>query len=115
LSEYLTLEAFQKRVGKQFHVVRPGTQPVALELVHVTVGQCSPTHEQFSAVFSGSVAAGLGQGCFRIEQDQLGAFDLFLVPVAREGNQIRYEAVFNRFRNGSGSAAQAKKRLEFPD
>jgi hypothetical protein len=82
--------------------VRPGAQPVTLDLVDVTVGQRSPTQEQFSAIFSAPVAAGLGQGCFRLEQDHLGAVDLFLVPVAREGDQIRYEAVFNRFRNGSG-------------
>ncbi len=90
LSAPLTLEAVQKSVGTQFHVVRPGTHPVTLDLVDVTVGQSSPTQEQFSAIFSDSVAAGLGQGCFRLEQDNLGAFDLFLVPVAqgRRSNSI---------------------------
>ena len=90
MSAPLTLEAVQKSVGTQFHVVRPGTHPVTLDLVDVTVGQSSPTQEQFSAIFSDSVAAGLGQGCFRLEQDNLGAFDLCSCT-CRPGKAIKFD------------------------
>jgi hypothetical protein len=32
----------------------------------------------------------------QIKHERLGMFDLFLVPVSRERDGMRYEAVFNR-------------------
>ena len=99
MNEKLTLEAFQKNLGTEFRVLRPEAEPVTLNLMDVHVGQCTPNHEQFSVSFSGSADLGLGQGSFHFEHERMGGFDLFLVPIGRHRDQIRYEAVFNRFRD----------------
>jgi hypothetical protein len=44
---------------------------------------------------AGPAATGLGQGTFRMEHENMGVVDLFIVPVERYGEQIRYQAVFN--------------------
>jgi hypothetical protein len=35
---------------------------------------------------------------YQIQHDQLGAFDLFLVPVSQDQDGVYFEAVFNRLR-----------------
>lgn len=44
----------------------------------------------FSLVFQGGPNPPLGQRIFRVEHDELGVLDVFLVPIATD----RYEAVF---------------------
>ena len=108
MSEKLTLEAFQKNLGTEFRVLRPEAKPVTLDLVAVQAGQCTHNQEQFSVSFSGAADSGLGQGSFRFEHERMGGFDLFLVPVSRDRDQIRYEAVFNRFRLGDAKPPGAQ-------
>jgi hypothetical protein len=36
----------------------------------------------------------LPQRIYRLEHDELGALDLFLVPIGRDDSGVRYEAVF---------------------
>jgi hypothetical protein len=40
----------------------------------------------------------LPQRVYTLEHDSMGAFELFLVPVARDEKSFRYEAVFNYFK-----------------
>ena len=40
----------------------------------------------------------LQQGMYQLQHDQLGALELFLVPVGRDHEGLYYEAVFNRLR-----------------
>ncbi|HYN14457.1 MAG TPA: hypothetical protein VES66_01540, partial [Terriglobales bacterium] len=80
MDEQPTLEAFQKNLHSKFRVVRPGAPPVILDLVDVKIGHCAPPQEQFSVIFSAPTACGLGQGNFRMEHEQMGVFDLFIVP-----------------------------------
>ena len=47
-------------------------------------------------IFGGAVDKFLGQGTFDVAHPDMGMFPLFLVPVAREPDGFRYEAVFNR-------------------
>jgi hypothetical protein len=37
------------------------------------------------------------QGTYKLDHEQLGSFELFLVPVTDNGN-VAYEAVFNRLK-----------------
>jgi hypothetical protein len=53
--------------------------------------------ERFSVQFRGPEKIFLPQDTYRITHEQMGDFDLFLVPVAREELGFRYEAVFNYF------------------
>lgn len=52
--------------------------------------------EGFSLIFSGPITPLLPQGIYRFEHEQLGRFDLFIVPVACSADAASYEVVFNR-------------------
>ncbi len=101
MSAPLTEEEFSKHVNTKFRVA--GEQPVELELAEVK-GYLSKAHEQtgmerFSAFFSGPRQPYLPQSVYTLEHEQMGAFELFLVPVGNDENGFRYEAVFNYFKD----------------
>jgi hypothetical protein len=50
--------------------------------------------EQFSLVFREPSGVVLPQMIYRVEHDELGAFELFLVPIGPDAEGMRYEAVF---------------------
>jgi hypothetical protein len=77
-------------------------QPLALELVEVRSGRSSPRQEQFALLFCGPLATPLAQGMYPLRHAQLGEFDLFLVPVGKDGQGYYYEAVFNRLLPAAG-------------
>lgn len=96
----LTEAEFSKHVNTKFRV--EGEQPIELELTEVK-GYLSQAHEQsgmerFSAFFNGPLEPFLRQRVYALEHDLMGAFELFLVPIAKDENGFRYEAVFNYFK-----------------
>jgi hypothetical protein len=54
--------------------------------------------ERFSAFFVGPEQPLLPQLTYTVNHEQMGEFELFLVPVARIDGGFRYEAVFNYFK-----------------
>ena len=54
--------------------------------------------ERFSAFFRGPGDRYLRQKVYSFEHEQMGAFEIFLVPVSQDQNDYRYEAVFNYFK-----------------
>jgi hypothetical protein len=86
---------FSQNLHSQFRVV-PDSSAVALDLVEVGELASSPRQEQFSVVFRGPARPFLSQGMYRLAHERMGEFDLFLVPVGRDGDRYLYEAVFNR-------------------
>jgi len=99
MSAPLTEKEFSKHVNTKFRVtVEP---PVELELTEVR-GYLSKEHEEtgmerFSAFFRGPGDRYLRQLIYSIEHEQMGAFELFLVPVSQGQDGYRYEAVFNYY------------------
>ena len=96
----LTEAEFSKHVNTKFRVVTE--DPIDLELIQVK-GYLSKEHEEtgmerFSAFFSGPSDRHLEQKIYSIEHEQMGAFDLFLVPVSKDQSGFRYEAVFNYYK-----------------
>jgi hypothetical protein len=96
----LTEKEFSKHVNTKFRVV--DEEPVELELTEIK-SYSSQAHEQtglerFSAFFRGPADRYLMQKTYSIEHEQMGAFDLFLVPLSRDESGFRYEAVFNYFK-----------------
>jgi hypothetical protein len=76
---------------------------VELELVQVTLGETvgggsaqAQQYESFSLLFHGAQSQPLGQGTHSFEHPQVGAFALFIVPVAAESGRLHYQAVFSR-------------------
>ena len=89
----LTKHTFVEHVGRSFRV-QTGAAPVDLVLFEVTGLDAEP-ERPFSLLFRGPASRPLPQQIHALEHPPLDAFELFLVPVGREGDALIYEAVFN--------------------
>jgi len=88
--EALTAADFAPLLHDRFRITND-EHSFDVELVEVAeTGAGGPSRRQFSIVFQGGPAPPLPQRIYRIEHEQLGAADIFLVPIAAD----RYEAVF---------------------
>lgn len=92
--EDLTKESFQPLVGDTFRLVSH-EPPLELKLAEIEArwGR-GPKREPFSLLFLGPAEPLLPQRIYRLEHRSLGALDIFLVPVGRDGAAARYEAAF---------------------
>jgi hypothetical protein len=104
MSDYLRAATFSTQLNTPFRVHLSRITALEVELVEVTGkgaldGQQPPAaarQERFSIVFRGPRDKRLQQGIYQMQHDQLGALDLFLVPVGQDQDGVYYEAVFNR-------------------
>ena len=94
--ETFTEATFLEHLNTRFQIHREAGDLLELELVKVT-SLSSPRQIQFSILFQGPGDVYLEQRTYRLAHDVLGEFDLFLVPVAKNGRGFQYEAVFNRW------------------
>ncbi|MCA1633544.1 MAG: hypothetical protein LC802_07460 [Acidobacteria bacterium] len=90
-------ESFAENLNTKFRLPVQSGAPLELELIEVAPGLPREGTERFSLVFRGALNLSLPQSTYRLEHERLGALDIFLVPIAREADGFRYEAVFNRF------------------
>jgi hypothetical protein len=85
--EALTVADFRPLLRQRFRVA----DAFDAELVEVTEIPREPGgRAPFSLVFAGGPTPPLPQGIHAVEHDDLGALEIFLVPIAPD----RYEAVF---------------------
>jgi len=109
--EYMDLRELNSRTFSEclrstFQVQVPGYGTVPVELTDVTERHDSPKLEQFSLIFYNAAGVHLQQAIYEMQHEKLGTISLFLVPLGpREGVGMDYQAVFNRVRPRSGSAA----------
>lgn len=96
MPEIFTIEMFAGHENSKFLMHYGDSQTAELELVRVKDVGSSERQKQFSLRFLGPMDAPILQGVYRVEHDQLGALDLFLVPIARDDKGVQYEAIFNR-------------------
>lgn len=92
----LTLARFEPLVGSRFMLRLDDAAALPARLVGAQAG-CGglPAGRQpFSLTFEAPAEPALPQRIYRLEHPQLGAMDIFLVPVARTPEGLRYEAVF---------------------
>ena len=94
----LTHEAFAPNANTKFQVQVDENTPVDLELVEVTELKVYPRQEEFTLTFRGPLELFLGQGMRGFTHDQMGEFELFIVPIKQDAHGFYYEAVFNRIR-----------------
>ena len=87
---------FLKHLKTKFRISVSDTDAVEAELTNVSEHLVSPRQERFSVIFRTPNEIFLGQGIRGFEHDEMGAFDLFLVPIERDDEGTYYEAVFNR-------------------
>ena len=91
---------FSGRGGEAFRVLRDDGSTLELEFVSVTPGPVPPDDARgertpFSIVFRGPLEPVLPQRIYRFEHDELGSFELFIVPIGPDESGMQYEAVFN--------------------
>jgi hypothetical protein len=102
----LNAQAFSECVRSTFQIQVPGFDAVPVELTDVIERNDSPRLEQFSLIFHNAAGVHLQQATYDMQHEKLGTISLFLVPLGpREGVGMDYQAVFNRVRPKSGSAA----------
>ena len=87
---------FASRIGATLTVPFENIENITLTLAEVSDLKESKRQERFAVVFRGPLAVPLGQGSYVVELEEIGAFDLFLVPVGMDEQGYFYEAVFNR-------------------
>ena len=92
----LTHEEFSKQLNTKFEIRISEAQAIEVELTEVSELLISPRQERFSLIFRSANDILIAQGLHRFEHDQMGPFDLFIVPVDRDESGTYHEAVFNR-------------------
>jgi hypothetical protein len=100
MSVSLTEENFARHLHTSFRVRAP--RPVELELHEVKGWQARANEqtglERFSVFFTGPGDIFLPQQIYTLEHEQMGVFEIFLVPIGRDAQGFRYEAVFNYYK-----------------
>ena len=87
----LSVADFAPLRGDRFRIAPEDSPPFDVELVEVTEIAREPGgRAPFSLEFRGGPDPPLPQRIYRVEHDDLGAIEIFLVPIASD----RYEAVF---------------------
>jgi hypothetical protein len=90
-----THSRFAENQNSPFVVEHPRWGIVTVELVSISDLRETARQRMFSLVFRGPVEQPLEQGLYPMTHAVLGAESLFLVPIGREADGFRYEAVFN--------------------
>jgi hypothetical protein len=99
--ENLGLATFKNVAGQKFTVRFENDEAIELLLTEVVSrgGAAFPDGKQseaFSLMFRGPQTPFLEQKMYSFEQPEIGAFKLFIVPIASDAKGFTYEAVFNR-------------------
>ena len=95
----LTHEEFSKNANTKFKAQADDNTSVELELISVSELKLYPQQEEFVLEFLGPFNMFLDQGVRNFTHDQMGDFELFIVPVKQDAQGFYYEAIFNRLRN----------------
>src|SRR6267143_5081721 len=95
----LTQEEFSRHLNTKFRVQLGDGPQIDLELVEVKGYLTKPGEqtgmERFSAYFKGPSEPYLAQNTYSLQHDRMGRFEIFIVPIARDEQGVRYEAVYN--------------------
>jgi hypothetical protein len=91
--ESLTPDSFAPHVGETFRLTQLEPAP-ELRLDHiVTHGDTGAGRVSFSLFFVGPPEVVQPQSIYHLESE-MGPLDIFLVPIAADGDGVTYEAVF---------------------
>ena len=99
--ENLTIDAFQPRVGHTFRIRQPDGE-IEAELIEARAlgggpgraGAGTRRRVPFSLSFRTSATAPLPQRIYEVAHDEMGSYEIFLVPIGPDGRGMVYEAIF---------------------
>jgi Domain of unknown function (DUF6916) len=87
----LTIDDFRRLLNQTFRITPHDAPAFEVELVEVAeIPRDGDGRTPFSLVFQGGPNPPLEQRMYPVEHDELGAHDIFLVPIAVD----RYQAIF---------------------
>jgi hypothetical protein len=99
--ETLTIDAFQTRVGQTFRIGQPDAD-IDAELIEARAlgggpdraGAESGRRVPFSLSFRTAGLTVLPQRIYEVSHDEMGSYQIFLVPVGPDARGMVYEAIF---------------------
>lgn len=94
----LTHDEFSKHTNTKFQVQVDENSNVELDLITISELKIYPQQEEFKLEFLGPANVFLGQGIRNFTHDQMGQFELFIVPIKQDEQGFYYEVIFNRIR-----------------
>lgn len=94
--EKLTIDDFRDRVGERFTATAADGRVLTLTLASVDglPGKPEADRAPFSLEFRDAAQDHVPQQTVAFEHPQMGAFDLFVVPLGPGPEGMRYEAIF---------------------
>ena len=95
--ELLTFETFSDKVDQAFVLDEPDTPPIELKLVEakLVINYLKAERLPFSLLFTTTGDFILPQRMYQLRNDALGKLEIFIVPIARSGDVVTYQAIFN--------------------
>ena len=103
-----TKAQFMEQVEKTVQSRLADGRSIELTLVAVNEYVSTPTQQNFSVVLKGPIDMPAEQGIYSLENEALGEFDLFLVPIGKDSEGLILEAVFNQLFHADADARSAK-------
>jgi hypothetical protein len=103
--DQLKLETFSPWLKSKFRVTLDSANFLEVELAEAKAltypgqpqsGAKGPMQDSFSLVFHGPDHRFLPQRMYSFEHEQIGRFELFIVPIGQKPGIIQYQAIFNR-------------------
>jgi hypothetical protein len=92
----LVFEDFADKVGEAFSINEPDMPALSLTEAQFLKSPGLPgVRPPFSLIFVGRDSRVLPQRLYRLEHGELGDMTIFLVPVGKDEQGVRYQAVFN--------------------
>jgi Domain of unknown function (DUF6916) len=93
----LTFETFSDKIDQTFVIDEPGVPPIPLKLIEAKLinNYLQAERAPFSLLFTTQGDFILQQRMFQLRNDALGSLAIFIVPVAKSGDIVTYQAIFN--------------------
>ena len=94
--ENLTVDVFESRVGERFRIRSQPGRELEAELIEArALGKAAGGRRvPFTLSFRTPQLAALPQAIYGVTHDEIGSYDIFLVPVGPDGEGMVYEAIF---------------------
>jgi hypothetical protein len=100
--ETLTVDVFQPRIGETFRIRPRPEHELEAELIEARALDGGPSRASetpgrrtpFSLSFRTSLTAPLPQSIYEVAHDEMGSYEIFLVPVGPDGKGMVYQAIF---------------------
>ena len=100
--ETLTVDVFQPRVGETFRIRPRPEHELEAQLIEARALGGGPVRADggasrrvpFSLSFRTTLTVPLPQRIYQVVHDEMGSYEIFLVPVGPDGKGMVYEAIF---------------------